>query len=152
MSDALAKQCTGGVNICQVVVDVGCGSGILSFFAAQAGARKVYGIEASRAALDARLLAQANGMGDVIEIVQGKVEEIDLPEKADVIISEPMGTLLLNERMVESFVIARDRFMKMDANSNINGKMFPSTSNVFLAPFSDEILYAEQCVLQHRAL
>ena len=39
-------------------MDVGCGSGILSFFAAQAGARRVYGIEASRAAVDAELLVK----------------------------------------------------------------------------------------------
>ena len=37
---------------------MGCGSGILSFFAAQAGARRVYGIEASRAAVDAELLVK----------------------------------------------------------------------------------------------
>eukprot|EP01048_Picozoa_sp_COSAG05_P012683 COSAG05_NODE_1290_length_5264_cov_2884.921394_4_plen_300_part_00 len=42
----------------KVVVDVGCGSGILSFFAAQAGARRVYGIEASRAAVDAEMLVR----------------------------------------------------------------------------------------------
>eukprot|EP01048_Picozoa_sp_COSAG05_P012682 COSAG05_NODE_1290_length_5264_cov_2884.921394_3_plen_92_part_00 len=41
-----------------------------------------------------------------------QAEEVSLPEKADIIISEPMGTLLLNERMVESFVVGRDRFMK----------------------------------------
>ena len=45
----------------KVVMDVGCGSGILSIFAAQAGARKVYACEASGAAEIARILIKANG-------------------------------------------------------------------------------------------
>ena len=40
-----------GLKAGDKILDVGCGSGILSFFAAQAGARKVYAIEASRARL-----------------------------------------------------------------------------------------------------
>lgn len=45
----------------KVVLDVGCGSGILSLFAAQAGARKVYAIEASNMAENAKILVKANG-------------------------------------------------------------------------------------------
>jgi type I protein arginine methyltransferase len=71
------------------VLDVGAGSGILSFFAAQAGAKKVYAVEASNMAQYAHQLVQANHLGDKIKVIAGKIEEIDLPQ-VDVIISEPM--------------------------------------------------------------
>ena len=50
-------------------MDVGCGSGILSLFAAQAGAKKVYAVEASGAAEIARTLIKANGFDSVIEVI-----------------------------------------------------------------------------------
>ena len=53
----------------KVVMDVGCGSGILSIFAAQAGAKKVYACEASGAAEIARTLIKANGFENVIEVI-----------------------------------------------------------------------------------
>lgn len=37
----------------------------------------------------------------------GKIEEISIPEPVDVIISEPMGYMLYNERMLETYVHAR---------------------------------------------
>ena len=40
-------------------------------------------------------------MADRITVLKGKVEEVDVPEKVDVIISEPMGFLLVRERMLE---------------------------------------------------
>ncbi|KAJ6889874.1 hypothetical protein NC651_023589 [Populus alba x Populus x berolinensis] len=105
----------------RVVVDVGAGSGILSLFAAQAGAKHVYAVEASEMAEYARKLIAGNpSLGERITVIKGKVEEVELPEKADILISEPMGTLLVNERMLESYVIARDRFLVP------NGKMFPT--------------------------
>uniref|UniRef100_A0A453AQT4 type I protein arginine methyltransferase n=1 Tax=Aegilops tauschii subsp. strangulata TaxID=200361 RepID=A0A453AQT4_AEGTS len=122
----------------KVVVDVGAGSGILSLFAAQAGAKHVYAVEASEMVEHAQRLISGNpSFGQRITIIKGKVEEVELPEKADILISEPMGTLLVNERMLESYVIARDRFLAPD------GKMFPTTGRIHMAPFSDEYLYVE---------
>ncbi|XP_059648134.1 probable histone-arginine methyltransferase 1.3 [Cornus florida] len=122
----------------RVVVDVGAGSGILSLFAAQAGAKHVYAVEASEMAEYARKLIAGNpSLGQRITVIKGKVEEVELPEKADILISEPMGTLLINERMLESYVIARDRFLVP------NGKMFPTVGRIHMAPFSDEYLFIE---------
>ena len=58
-------------------------------------------------AVYARKLVKANKFDDVIEVIEGTIEEVELPEKVDTIISEPLGIFLLNERMLETFVIAR---------------------------------------------
>ncbi|KAL1198933.1 putative histone-arginine methyltransferase 1.4 [Cardamine amara subsp. amara] len=122
----------------RVVVDVGAGSGILSCFAALAGAKHVYAVEASEMAEYARKLIAGNPLlAERITVIKGKIEDIELPEKADVLISEPMGTLLVNERMLETYVIARDRFLSP------NGKMFPTVGRIHMAPFSDEFLFVE---------
>jgi len=91
----------------RVVMDVGAGSGILSFFAAQVGARRVYAVEASSMAEHCEQLVKANGQAGRICVITGKVEDVELEEKVDVIVSEPMGYMLVNERMLESFVHAR---------------------------------------------
>jgi protein arginine N-methyltransferase 1 len=69
--------------ICQVVLDVGTGSGILAIWSAQAGARKVYAVEATNVAEHARELVRANGVADIVEVIQGTMEDIVLPEKGD---------------------------------------------------------------------
>ncbi|KAK8802326.1 hypothetical protein WA538_003443 [Blastocystis sp. DL] len=121
----------------KVVLDVGTGSGILSLFAAQAGAKKVYAVECSGMVRYARRLVKANGFDGVIQVILGKVEEVTIPEKVDIIISEPMGFFLVHERMLESYMIARDRFLKPE------GKMFPTTGTMFVSVFSDDSLYKE---------
>jgi histone-arginine methyltransferase CARM1 len=72
-----------------------------------------------------------------IKVIAGKIEDIELPEKVDVIISEPMGYMLLNERMLESYLHAK-KWLKP------NGKMFPTHGDIYVAPFNDEALYMEQ--------
>ena len=112
----------------KVVVDVGAGSGILSLFAAQAGAERVYAVEASEMAEHAERLCAANASsgGDRVTVVRSRVESAPLPRHcADVLVSEPMGTLLLNERMLESYVFARDTLLKP------GGRMFPVRSFSF---------------------
>ncbi|XP_026864827.2 histone-arginine methyltransferase CARM1 [Electrophorus electricus] len=120
----------------KVVLDVGCGTGILSFFAIQAGAKKVYAVEASSVAKYAELLVRSNGMSDRIIVLTGKIEEVSCPEKVDVIISEPIGYMLLNERMLESYLYSKN-WLKP------KGMMFPTFSDIHLAPFTDEQLYLE---------
>lgn len=123
------------------VMDIGAGSGILSFFAAQAGAATVYAVEASSMAEVITALAESNNFGGTsIEVVNKTVEKVgaEVPNKVDVLVSEPIGTFLFNERMIESYLCARDRFLKP------GGKMFPNVGNLCIAPFSDAMLHWEQ--------
>ncbi|KAL2087745.1 hypothetical protein ACEWY4_016573 [Coilia grayii] len=123
----------------KIVLDVGCGTGILSFFAVQAGAKRVYAVEASAVAKHAEVLVKSNDLSDKIVVLAGKVEEVTLPEQVDVIISEPIGYMLLNERMLESYLHAK-KWLRH------KGMMFPTSSDIHLAPFTDEQLYMEHYV------
>jgi protein arginine N-methyltransferase 1 len=124
----------------KVVLDVGAGSGILSLWAAQAGASKVYAIEFTNMATHARNLVQSNGLEDVVEVIQSSVEELELPvEKVDIIVSEWMGYFLLRESMVDSLLFARDKFLKSRAKGDEeDGFLFPSHCTMFWAAISDE--------------
>jgi histone-arginine methyltransferase CARM1 len=96
----------------------------------------------------------ANGLEGVIKIIPGKIEEIQLPESVDVIVSEPMGYMLVNERMLESYVYARKFLKKGGKLKIINefsivcifrlGRMYPTEANLHIALFTDEQLYLEQ--------
>merc|ERR1712126_104524 len=57
----------------KVVLDVGCGTGILSMFAAKAGAKKVIGIDCSNIIDRARQIVKQNDLDDIITLIKGKV-------------------------------------------------------------------------------
>ncbi|RWS10444.1 histone-arginine methyltransferase CARMER-like protein [Dinothrombium tinctorium] len=120
----------------KLVLDVGAGSGILSFFAIQAGARKVYAVEASSMAKHAERLIFNNKLHEKIEVIAGRLEEINIPEKVDMIVSEPMGFILFEERMLETYLHAK-KLLHPD------GKMFPTRASLHIAPFTDASLYNE---------
>lgn len=54
---------------------------------------------------------KANGLSDKIKVISAKIEEINLPEMVDTIISEPIGYMLFNERMIETYLHAK-KFLK----------------------------------------
>jgi len=74
-------------------------------------------------------------------VINSKIEDIPdsvIGKEVDTIVSEPLGTFLLNERMLESYVIARDKFLKPE------GKMFPASAHLCIIPFYDPQLHTEQ--------
>jgi protein arginine N-methyltransferase 6 len=73
-----------------------------------------------------------------VEVIQGKMEEVELPEKVDVIVSEWMGFYLLHESMLGSVIWARDRWLKE------GGLVLPSRARIFLCPVSMNNLYKEK--------
>ncbi|KAF2096637.1 protein arginine N-methyltransferas-like protein 3 [Rhizodiscina lignyota] len=116
----------------KVVLDVGCGTGILSMFCAKAGASKVIAVDNSSIIEKARINVQNNNLQDIITCLHGKVEEVMLPvQKVDIIVSEWMGYCLLFEAMLPSVIWARDKYLKPD------GLMVPSHCTLHIAPITD---------------
>jgi len=116
----------------KVVLDVGCGTGILSMFAAKAGAKQVYGVDMSGIVVQAQKIVSTNGLADKVTIIRGKIEEITLPvEKVDVIISEWMGYCLFYESMLDSVLYARDKWLAPD------GLMFPDRATMYICAIED---------------
>ena len=75
----------------------------------------------------AKRLVEHNKLAHIIEVIQSSVEELVLPEKVDIIVSEWQGMILLRESMVDSVIKARDKFLKDD------GSMWPSHANIYVA-------------------
>ncbi|MGH2590001.1 MAG: 50S ribosomal protein L11 methyltransferase [Actinomycetota bacterium] len=74
------------------VIDVGCGSGVLSFVAARLGASRVYGVDLSAASIEvATRNARRLGLEDRIEFRVGDLLEPVRGIEADVIIGDVSG-------------------------------------------------------------
>ncbi|GAW25198.1 putative S-adenosylmethionine-dependent methyltransferase superfamily domain-containing protein [Rosellinia necatrix] len=122
----------------KTVLDIGCGTGILSMFCARAGAARVIAVDASDIIFKARENIYHANLSDTITTLHGKMEEVALPvEQVDIIVSEWMGYCLLFEAMLPSVLHARDRYLAP------GGLMVPSHTNMWLAPVSDPVWVAE---------
>src|SRR5947207_10084620 len=94
-----------------VVVDIGTGTGIFALLACKFGARKVYAIEPNEAIQIARELAAANGYTETVEFIEDYSTRVNLPERADVVISDLRGVLPLSGRHLLDIIDARKRFL-----------------------------------------
>jgi len=116
----------------KVVLDVGCGTGILCMFAASAGAKMVIGIDMSGIIDTAKKIVKDNGFEDKIHLLKGKMEEVVLPvDKVDIIISEWMGYFLLYESMLDTVLYARDKYLAP------GGLIFPDKATIVLSAIED---------------
>jgi len=118
----------------KVVLDVGCGTGILCMFAAKAGAKKVIGVECASIYNQATQIVKDNKLDHIITLVKGKLEEITLPdgiEKVDIIISEWMGYFLLYESMLDTVLYARDKWLAP------GGAIFPDKATIYMCAIED---------------
>ena len=94
-----------------VVLDIGTGSGVLAVAAARAGARHVYAVEATGIGDVAERVFRANEVDDRVTLVRGWSERIELPERADVLVSEIIGSEPLEENVLETTLDARRRLL-----------------------------------------
>ena len=120
-----------------VVLDLGTGTGILAFFACEAGARRVFAIEEGNAGV-ASMLAQHVGLSDRIEIIHARSTEVELPERAHVLVTETLGPLGLDEHILSSVIDARARLLVPEA------AIIPRRLALQLAPVETASLYAKQ--------
>lgn len=119
------------------VLDVGAGTGLLSIFAAQAGARIVYAVERTNIAELARTIVAENGFAECVQVIQEDIADVVLPEPVDVVVSEFLGGCGLEENMLPAVILARDRWLKP------SGHLIPSRVAVWLAPAYDDLLESD---------
>jgi type I protein arginine methyltransferase len=118
-----------------VVVDIGTGTGFFALVAAKLGARKVYAIEGlGHAAQLAKATVRDNGFSDVIEVVHGLSTELELAEKADVVVADLRGRLPLFGANVPSMLDARVRLLKPE------GRLLPKRDHVYVSAFESDAL------------
>ena len=133
-TEAFRRAIDSVVRPGDVVLDVGAGSGILSVFAARAGAARVYAVEQTSIAVLAQELAAANGVAEIVQVIQGDVMDIEPPERVDVIVSEWLGGFGIDEGMLVPVIAARDRWLKP------GGVMIPRSVTAWTALVHDRYL------------
>lgn len=118
-----------------VVLDLGTGTGIFALLACQMGARRVYAIEPDDIIQVARDLAAANGYADRIVFFQAISTQINLPERADVIVSDIRRPLPLFGLPLPSIIDARRRFLAP------GGVLIPRSDTLWAAVITAPYLY-----------
>ncbi len=120
-----------------IVIDLGCGTGILGLMACRAGARRVYAIDDGGMIGVAAEAARRNGFGDRIVHIAGKSTRVDVPERANVIVSDQIGRLGFEAGLMEFYDDARRRLLAPDA------RVLPERVTTWAAPVEQPALFGQ---------
>lgn len=123
--EAYARAIRDSVRPGSVVVEIGTGTGLFAILAARQGARRVYAIECDDIIETARRNAAANGCANAIEFIHALSTRVELPERADVVISDMRGVLPYHERHLDAIVDARTRFLTP------GGRLIPASDRLW---------------------
>jgi protein arginine N-methyltransferase 1 len=117
-----------------VVLDLGAGTGVFSVLACEFGAKKVYSVEVNHLINLLRDVIKERGLESKIEIIQKLSTDIELKQKANVLVSDIHGAFPLYESSIETIIDARERLLTPDA------VMIPKRETIFFAvSMADEI-------------
>lgn len=131
--DALRSSVTSD----SVVLDIGAGPGIMSLLAAKMGARQVIAVDPNPLIRVGARLAAENGLADRIRFVHGRSQQIELKEKADVVVGDLRGSLPNVPAHIDAIADARRRLMKP------GGVLIPLRDTVFVAPVQAEEAFSK---------
>jgi predicted RNA methylase len=113
--EAFRKALAGAVTPSDVVLDLGCGTGVLGFLAVEAGARTVIGIEQSGLIQVARTTASRLGLGSRTHYVRGHSTAVSVSPKATLLVCDQLDPLGFEAGLLESVADARRRLLTLDA-------------------------------------
>jgi len=131
-----ANALRSAIGPASVVLDLGAGLGTHGLIAAATGARRVYCVEPQPVIRILSEIAAANGVAERIVPIEGRIEDVELPEQVDVIVSALTGNLLFSEDLLPSLLLARDRHLKP------GGTLIPDVARLWVCPVSAHALHA----------
>jgi protein arginine N-methyltransferase 1 len=126
--EGLAKAIGRAVQPGDVVLDLGAGTGLLSFLACRCNAARVYAAEQGPIADLARELAAINGLADRVTVLHDHSTRVALPEPVDLILSETLGSFGLEEDLLENLEDVRQRLLRP------GGRLLPDRLQLWAAP------------------
>ncbi len=135
--DAFRRALARVVKTGDRVLDLGTGLGTFAFFAADAGAAKVWGVDGEAIVHVAKAIGTLNGYCDRVEFIRGWLPEVTLPERVDVVIFEDFPPRLLGGTAFRLLKTVHEKYAAPGVRT------VPTAAELYVAPVSSPELWRE---------